>query len=61
MNTQSLSRQTLFDTLHRSARRHPDKLALRQGGRDLSYSEFRDLCLRVSGSLMELGLQPGDR
>ncbi len=61
MNTQTLSRQTLFDTLHRSARRHPDKLALRQGERDLSYGEFRDMCLRVAGSLAESGIQPGDR
>lgn len=61
MNTQTLSRQTLFDTLHRSARRHPDKLALRQGQRELSYREFRDLCLRVAGSLAELGIQAGDR
>ena len=61
MNTHTLSRQTLFDTLHRSASRHPEKLALRQGGRDLSYREFRDLCLSVAGSLAHMGIQPGDR
>ncbi|MEQ9396002.1 fatty acyl-CoA synthetase [Haliea sp.] len=61
MNTHTLSRQTLFDTLHRSARRHPEKLALRQGARDLSYREFRDLCLSVAGSLAHMGIQPGDR
>ena len=61
MYTQTLSRQTLFDTLQRSASRHPEKLALRQGERDLSYREFRDLCLSVAGSLAHMGIQPGDR
>lgn len=61
MNTQSLSRQTLFDTLHRSACRHPDRLALRQHQRELTYSEFRDLCLRVAGGLEARGIQAGDR
>ncbi len=61
MNTQTLARQTLFDTLRRSARRYPDKLALRQGEQELSYRELRDLCLGVAGGLAKVGIQAGDR
>ncbi|PLW82047.1 acyl-CoA synthetase [Kineobactrum sediminis] len=61
MDMHTLSRQTLFDTLHRSARRYPDKIALRQGEKEYSYRDFNDLCLRVAGGLKDLGIQSGDR
>jgi acyl-CoA synthetase (AMP-forming)/AMP-acid ligase II len=39
----------------------PDKTALVEGNDRISYSEFDDRVSRVSGGLMSLGLQKGDR
>ncbi len=54
-------RQTIFDTLRRTAARHPGKLAVRQGGQSWDYAGFRDLSLRIAGGLMNHGVGPGDR
>ncbi|MAT95253.1 MAG: acyl-CoA synthetase [Halioglobus sp.] len=53
--------QTLFDTLRRSAARHPEKLAIRQHDTSWNYAEFHRLCERFAGGLAGLGMQPGDR
>ncbi|MCP5165351.1 MAG: long-chain-fatty-acid--CoA ligase [Pseudomonadales bacterium] len=55
------SRQTLFDTLRRTAARHPHKTAIQQGELSWTYSEFRDLCRRLAGGVAGLGIEPGDR
>jgi len=55
------SRQTIYATLRRTAARHPDKLALKQGDRSWTYREFGELSLSVAAGLLQLGIQPGDR
>ncbi|MCB1688834.1 MAG: long-chain-fatty-acid--CoA ligase [Halioglobus sp.] len=60
-SSNALSGQTLFDTLRRTAAKHPGKLAIRQGPESRSYSEFYQVCLQVAGGLQQLGIQPGDR
>ncbi|MDE1948512.1 MAG: long-chain-fatty-acid--CoA ligase [Burkholderiales bacterium] len=54
-------RQTLGDLLHRSAARHPDKLAIACGEVRWSYREFDALSDRVAAGLAARGLVKGDR
>lgn len=61
MNTPHLRRQTLGDLLHRSAARHPDKLALVCGATRWSYAEFEALCDRLAAGLAGHGVGKGDR
>lgn len=53
--------QTVYDTLRRTAARHPAKLAVKQGERSWSYREFHELSLRIAAGLEDIGIQPGDR
>jgi fatty-acyl-CoA synthase len=59
--TTELSDQTIFATLRRAAARHPAKIALKQGDRCWTYTQFRDLSLSVAAGIAALGIQPGDR
>jgi fatty-acyl-CoA synthase len=61
MNAASISRQTLFDTLRRTAARHPHKMAIKQGTQSWTYAEFFESCSRIASGLQELGIVPGDR
>jgi fatty-acyl-CoA synthase len=54
-------RQTLADLLRRSARRHPDKLAIACGETRWSYAEFDAICTRVAGALARYGVGKGER
>ena len=54
-------RQTLGDLLRRSARRHPEKLAIRCGQLDWTYSEFDSVCDRLAVGLAGQGVSVGDR
>lgn len=54
-------RQTLGDLLRRSARRHPEKLAIRCGHLDWTYSEFDSVCDRLAVGLAGQGVSVGDR
>src|SRR5690242_11391154 len=49
------------DLLHRSARRHPDKLALVAGDLRITYAEFDAAVNRCAHALSARGLQKGDR
>ncbi|MEV7688829.1 AMP-binding protein [Streptomyces bungoensis] len=44
-----------------AAGRFPDRPALRQGGRTVSYAELERLSARTAGLLREAGVRPGDR
>ncbi|MCW5610699.1 MAG: acyl-CoA synthetase [Rubrivivax sp.] len=57
----ALRRQTLADLLHRSAARHPDKLAIACGDTRWSYGEFDAVCSRVAAGLATRGVAQGDR
>ncbi len=56
-----LRRQTLGDLLHRSAARHPGKLAIVCGDVRWSYREFDALCDRLAAGLALHGIAKGDR
>mgnify|MGYP000933069287 FL=1 len=57
----ALRRQTLADLLHRSAARHPDKLAIACGDTRWTYAEFDAVCSRVAAGLAARGVAQGDR
>jgi fatty-acyl-CoA synthase len=59
--TQEHQRQTLGDLLRRTARRHPDKLAIRCGTVEWTYSEFDAVCSRLAAGLAAQGVEVGDR
>lgn len=59
--TNELTRQTLGDLLRRTARRHPDKPAIRCGRVDWSYGEFDRVCNRLAAGLAQHGVEIGDR
>jgi fatty-acyl-CoA synthase len=61
MDTALIRRHTIGDLLHRSAARHPDKLAIACGGVRWSYREFDALCDRVAAGLARQGIGKGDR
>ncbi|MBV9290423.1 MAG: acyl-CoA synthetase, partial [Hyphomicrobiales bacterium] len=54
-------RQTLADTLRRSAHRVPDRLALACGATRWTYRELQDVCERLAGGLAGCGVARGDR
>ena len=55
-----LRRHTLGDLLHRSAARHPNKLAITCGETQWTYAEFDRLCDRLAAGLAQLGVGKGD-
>jgi fatty-acyl-CoA synthase len=57
----ALRRQTLADLLHRSAARHPDKLAIACGEVRWSYAEFDALVSRLGAGLAARGVAKGTR
>jgi fatty-acyl-CoA synthase len=57
----ALRRQTLADLLHRSAARHPDKLAIACGDVRWSYAEFDALVSRLGAGLAARGIAKGTR
>ncbi len=61
--TEQFSFETLTPTafLDRSARVFRDDLAMVDGDVRRTYAELRDRCLRQSGMLHALGIEPGDR
>ncbi|MBT9486311.1 MAG: acyl-CoA synthetase [Rubrivivax sp.] len=61
MNTDRLRRHTLGDLLHRSAARHPHKLAIACGAVRWTYREFDALCDRLAAGLAQHGIAKGDR
>ena len=54
-------RQSLGDVLHRTARRHPERLAVVDEGRRFTYAEFEEAVNRAAHALAERGLVKGDR
>ncbi len=56
-----IRRQTLGDLLHRSAARHPRKMAVTCGEVRWTYAEFDALCDRLAAGLAGQGVGKGDR
>ena len=57
-----LARQhTIGDILRRSAARDPNKIAIRCGAIEWTYSEFDKICNQLSNGLIEKGIKIGDR
>ncbi|MFC4452689.1 long-chain-fatty-acid--CoA ligase [Deinococcus sonorensis] len=59
--TLAVPRTSLYDNLQVSARRYPDKLAIRFYGRTLTYRELLEQADRFSGHLAAQGIGKGDR
>jgi fatty-acyl-CoA synthase len=57
----NLRRQTLADTLRRSAARYPERLGLICGATRWTYSEFHVLSERLAAGLATRGIHRGDR
>jgi fatty-acyl-CoA synthase len=57
----ALRRQTIGELLHRSAARHPHKLAVACGAVRWTYAEFDALCDRLAAGLAGVGVAKGDR
>ena len=57
----ALRRQTLADVLHRSAARHPDRLAIACGELRWTYAEFDALVSRLGAGLAAQGVAKGAR
>ena len=53
--------QTLADLLHRSAMRHPEKLAIVCGEVRWTYAQFDALCARLAAGLQQRGVAQGTR
>jgi fatty-acyl-CoA synthase len=54
-------RHTIGDLLRRSARRYPDRIAIRCADVAWSYNEFDSICNRLARGLSEKGIAIGDR
>ncbi len=61
MDIAAIRRHTLGDLLHRSAARHPHKLAIACGDVRWTYREFDALCDRLAAGLARHGIGKGDR
>src|SRR5262245_2091856 len=61
MTSAALHQQTLSDLSRRTARRTPDKLAIRCGNVAWTYREFDGVCDRLARGLREDDIRAGDR
>jgi len=59
--TNQMSRVALGDMLRRVAHRRPEKAALIEGGRHVSFAQFNDDACRFSHFLLSRGLKRGDK
>lgn len=57
----NLRRQTLADTLRRSAHRVPDRLGVACGATRWGYRELYEVCERLAGALAARGVRRGDK
>jgi fatty-acyl-CoA synthase len=57
----NLRRQTLADTLRRSAARVPDRIGLACGATRWTYRELHAVCERLAGGLAARGIRRGDK
>ncbi len=57
----TIRRHTIGDLLHRSAARHPGKLAVACGDTRWSYAEFDAIADRIAAGLAQRGVGKGDR
>jgi non-ribosomal peptide synthetase component E (peptide arylation enzyme) len=53
--------KTVGDVLRVAARRAPDRIALVEGSRSVSYGEYNETTDRLGAALLQVGLHPGDR
>ena len=51
----------LTQSLHRAVQQHPQRIAVRCGGRQHTFRELADRVARLAGALQQLGMQEGDR
>ena len=54
-------RLTAGDAIRRTAREHPDKLAIVVDDREMNFAELNASSESIAASLLDLGLRPGDR
>ncbi|MEV0455764.1 non-ribosomal peptide synthetase [Catellatospora methionotrophica] len=58
--TAAVTSGTVHDTVVRTARRQPDRVAVSDGATDLTYGELERLSAAAAAGLVERGLVPGD-
>ncbi|MFF5400611.1 long-chain fatty acid--CoA ligase [Peribacillus butanolivorans] len=51
---------TIFDILENSAYKHPNKIAVVDGERELTFSELKNICERLATALYKRGFRKGD-
>jgi acyl-CoA synthetase (AMP-forming)/AMP-acid ligase II len=51
----------LTQALHRAVQQHPDRVAVRFAGRQLTFRELAERVARLAGALRKLGMRTGDR
>ncbi|KDP86101.1 fatty-acid--CoA ligase [Cupriavidus sp. SK-3] len=51
----------LTQALHRAVQQHPERIAVRCGGRQRTFRQLADRVARLAGALQKLGMQNGDR
>ena len=52
---------TIYGAAARRARQHPDRIAIREAGRAISYADLVDAADRLAGAWVAAGLRPGAR
>jgi acyl-CoA synthetase (AMP-forming)/AMP-acid ligase II len=58
---ESKDRMYLTQSLHRAVQQHPERIAVRFGGRQRTFRDFAGRVARLAGALQQLGMQTGDR
>lgn len=51
----------MTQSLHRAMQQHPDRIAVKFGGRQRTFREFADRVARLAGALQNVGMQVGGR
>jgi len=52
---------TVVDMFRARVKQHPDRIAVRQGGHELTYAQLAEQTEAVAASLIRHGVEPGDR
>ncbi len=53
--------RTVGELLNETTSRHPEKIAVVSGDREICFSELESITTRLAGALLDLGARPGDR
>ncbi|WP_047151308.1 AMP-binding protein [Aneurinibacillus tyrosinisolvens] len=60
-SAEGIRRLAIGDIIQRNARRYPDRIAIVDGEKHISFSEMENICNQFAHFLLEQGLKKGDR